>query len=120
MIATIRSEWIKIRTTAVPWVLGGIAIVINGLLILVYFVTHDSTGGGGQQRRRRAGNGTFGFPNYPHTTHQLRNLMGSGFTGLSARPSSRRPHRHYRVPAQDGDHVLPGHSAPSRSSSGRN
>ncbi len=78
MIPAIHSEWTKIRTTAVPWVLGGIAIVINGLLILVYFVTHDSTGGG-SGGNGGPGNGSFGFPNYPHTVHQLRNLMGSGF-----------------------------------------
>jgi ABC-type transport system involved in multi-copper enzyme maturation permease subunit len=79
LIAAIHSEWTKIRTTSVPWVLGGIAIVINGLLILVYFVTHDSTGGGGSGGNG-PGNGSFGFPNYPHTVQQLRNLMGSGFT----------------------------------------
>ena len=45
MIASIRSEWLKIRTTAVPWVLGGIALVITALLILVYFVTHNGGGG---------------------------------------------------------------------------
>ncbi len=76
MIAGIRSEWIKIRTTAIPWVLAGIALVINGLLILVYFVSHNGGGGGNGN-----GNGSFGFPNYPHTTQQLRNLLGSGFQG---------------------------------------
>ena len=75
MIASIRSEWLKLRTTAVPWVLGGIALVITALLVLVYFVSHN--GGGGNN----SGNGTFGIPNYPHTTQQLRNLLGSGFTG---------------------------------------
>lgn len=86
MIATVRSEWLKIWTTAVPWVLGAIAIVINGLLILVYFVGHNGTGGGGSGGPGGGGsgsfgNGTFGIPNYPHTTQQLRNLLGSGFTG---------------------------------------
>ena len=76
MIATIRSEWLKLRTTAVPWVLGAIALVITGLLILVYFVSHDSSGGG-----NGPGANSFGFPNYPHTTQQLRNLLGSGFEG---------------------------------------
>ncbi len=76
MIAVIRSEWLKIRTTAVPWVLTAIALVINGLLILVYFLSHDSSGGGGGQ-----GSGSFGFPSYPHTTQKLRNLLGSGFQG---------------------------------------
>jgi ABC-2 type transport system permease protein len=73
MIAIVRSEWLKMRTTAVPWVLAGIALVINGLLILGYFVSHGSGGGGGDT--------TFGSPNYPHTTQQLRNLLGSGFIG---------------------------------------
>jgi ABC-2 type transport system permease protein len=73
VIALIRSEWLKLRTTAVPGVLAGIAVVINGLLILVYFVGHGDGGGSGQ--------GTFGAADYPHTTQQLRNLLGSGFTG---------------------------------------
>ncbi len=84
MIAGIRAEWIKIRTTAVPWVLGGIAIVINALLILVYFVSHGGGGGGnggGGSGNGGGGNGTFGIPDYPHTTQQLRNLLGAGFTG---------------------------------------
>ena len=76
MIAGIRSEWLKIRTTAIPWVLAGIALVINGLLILVYFVSHNGGGGGNGN-----GNGSFGIPNYPHTAQQLRNLLGSGFQG---------------------------------------
>ena len=75
MIAGIRSEVLKIRTTAIPWVLAGIALVINGLLILVYFVNHDSGGSG-----NGVGN-SFGLPNYPHTAQQLRNLLGSGFEG---------------------------------------
>ncbi len=79
MIASVRSEWLKIRTTAVPWVLAGIAIVINALLILVYFISHDTNGGGNGGGGNGNGNGTFGIPNYPHTTQQLRNLLGSGF-----------------------------------------
>jgi ABC-2 type transport system permease protein len=75
MIAGIRSELLKIRTTAIPWVLTGIALIIDGLLILVYFVNHDSGGGGNN------GANSFGLPNYPHTTQQLRNLLGSGFEG---------------------------------------
>jgi ABC-2 type transport system permease protein len=74
MIAIIRSEWLRMRTTAVPWVLTGIALIINGLLILAYFLNHGGGGGGG-------GIDSFGVPNYPHTTQQLRNLLGSGFTG---------------------------------------
>ena len=66
MINVIRSEWIKLRTTAVPWVLTGIALVINGLLILVIFLRHDQLTGG---------------DSIPHTTQQLNNLVGSGFQG---------------------------------------
>ena len=66
MINVIRSEWIKLRTTAVPWVLTGIALVINGLLILVIFLRHDQLTGG---------------DTVPHTTQQLNNLVGSGFQG---------------------------------------
>jgi hypothetical protein len=76
VIPAIRSEWIKLRTTAVPWVLGGIALAVTALLVLVYFVGHNGSGGG-----NNGGNGSFGIPNYPHTTQQLRNLLGSGFTG---------------------------------------
>jgi ABC-type transport system involved in multi-copper enzyme maturation permease subunit len=74
MIASIRSEWLKLRTTAVPWVLAGIALIIDALLTLVYFVNHGDNGGNG-------GNGSFGLHNYPNTTQQLRNLLGSGFEG---------------------------------------
>jgi len=66
MIEVIRAEWIKLRTTAVPWVLTGIALVINGLLILVIFLRHDRLTGG---------------DTVPHTTQQLNNLVGSGFQG---------------------------------------
>jgi ABC-type transport system involved in multi-copper enzyme maturation permease subunit len=73
VIAIMRSEWLKLRTTAVPWVLTGIALVINALLILVIFLSRD--GGGGD--------GAFVSPGYtvPHTTQQLRNLVGAGFQG---------------------------------------
>jgi ABC-type transport system involved in multi-copper enzyme maturation permease subunit len=75
MIALVRSEWLKLRTTAVPWVLGGIALIINALLILVIFLTRpDTNGGRGSQ---------LVSPGYtvPHTTQQLRNLVGAGFQG---------------------------------------
>jgi hypothetical protein len=85
MIAVIRSEWLKLRTTAVPWVLTGIALVIDGLLILLYFVNHGGGGGGGNGGGGGGGGGgfgdTFGLPNYPHTAQQLRNLLGAGFEG---------------------------------------
>ncbi len=76
MIALVRSEWLKMRTTAVPWVLTGIALVINGLLILVIFLSHDGRNGPN-------GGGAFVSPGYtvPHTAQQLRNLVGSGFQG---------------------------------------
>jgi len=69
VIAVVRSEWLKLRTTAVPWVLGAIALIINGLLILVIFLTPNpqSIGNSGYE--------------VPHTTQQLRNLVGSGFQG---------------------------------------
>ncbi len=66
MIEVIRSEWLKLRTTAVPWVLTGIALIINGLLILVIFLHHDQATGG---------------DTVPHTVQQLKNLVGSGFQG---------------------------------------
>jgi ABC-2 type transport system permease protein len=74
VIAVIRAEWLKLRSTAVPWVLTGIALVITALLVLVYFTTHG--GGGGNNS-----SGSFGVPDIPHTTQQLRNLLGSGFEG---------------------------------------
>lgn len=77
MIAIVRSEWLKIRTTAVPWVMTGIALLINGLLILVIFLNREGGGGGPN------GGGAFVSPGYtvPHTTQQLRNLVGAGFQG---------------------------------------
>ena len=71
MIAIIRSEWMKLRTTAVPWVLTGIALIVNALLILVIFLTRQDFSTSGSP------------PGYtvPHTTQQLRNLVGSGFQG---------------------------------------
>jgi len=83
VINIVRAEWLKLRTTAVPWVLGGIAIVINGLLILVIFLNHGSNGGGGFGGGGGNANGQtlLTGPSYPHTVQQLRNLVGSGFTG---------------------------------------
>ena len=81
MIAIVRAEWIKLRTTTIPWVLTGVSLVITGLLILVYFVNHGDGGGGG-----RGGGGTPGgfgppTPDVPHTVQQLRNLIGRGIEG---------------------------------------
>lgn len=72
MIAVIRAEWLKLRTTSIPWVLTGIALVLTGLLILLYFVNHGSGGPDHQ--------GNFGppDPSVPHTVRQLRNLLGLG------------------------------------------
>jgi hypothetical protein len=83
MINIVRAEWLKLRTTAVPWVLGSIAIIINGLLILVIFLNHGSNGGGAFGGGGGADNGQtlLTGPNYPHTVQQLRNLVGSGFSG---------------------------------------
>ncbi len=77
MITGIRAEWLKMRTTAVPWVLTGIALIVDGLLILAIFLSHGDANGGPN------GGGTFVSPGYtvPHTTQQLRNLVGAGFTG---------------------------------------
>jgi len=80
--AIVRGEWLKLRTTAIPWVLAGIAVVITGLFILVYFLNHGAGGGG-------SGGGSAFVPNdwgaphpgYPHTTTQLRDLVGRGLTG---------------------------------------
>jgi ABC-2 type transport system permease protein len=77
VIALVRAEWLKARTTAVPWVLCGIALVITGLLIVVYFVNHGGNGGNGVVHP------TFGppTPTIPHTVQQLRNLIGLGLVG---------------------------------------
>jgi len=73
MIAVVRSEWLKLRTTMVPWVLGGIAILVTGLDILIVFTQRQSY--------VRVTNGP--GPGYvvPHTTVELRNLVGTGLGG---------------------------------------
>jgi ABC-type transport system involved in multi-copper enzyme maturation permease subunit len=77
VIALVRAEWLKLRTTAVPWVLAGIALVITGLLVVVYFVNHGGDGGDNTVHP------TFGppTPTIPHTVQQLRNLIGRGLVG---------------------------------------
>jgi ABC-type transport system involved in multi-copper enzyme maturation permease subunit len=75
VIAIMRSEWLKLRTTAVPWVLTGIALLVNALLILVIFLNRPGSNGPGG-----GGSSSLGFT-VPHTTQQLRNLVGSGFQG---------------------------------------
>ena len=79
MIAVVRSEWLKLRTTAIPWVLAGIALVITGLFVLVYFLNHGA-GGGGQRQAIDNGWGP-PHPAYPHTVVQLRDLLGRSLTG---------------------------------------
>ena len=79
MIAVVRSEWLKLRTTAIPWVLAGIALVITGLFVLVYFLNHGA-GGGGQRQAIDNGWGP-PHPAYPHTVVQLRDLLGRSLPG---------------------------------------
>ena len=68
MIRLIRSEWLKLRTTSVPWLLLGLSILFTGLGILLSFLSGSSPGG------RRAHGGAAWFT--PHTVDQLRNLAG--------------------------------------------
>ena len=42
----VRAEWLKIRTTAVPYALTLAALLLNGLLILGTFVDHGNTAPG--------------------------------------------------------------------------
>lgn len=79
MIAGIRAEWLKMRTTAVPWVLTGIALVVNALLILAIFLDRGQDNGDGNG----PGGATVVSAGYivPHTVQQLRNLVGAGFPG---------------------------------------
>jgi ABC-2 type transport system permease protein len=69
VIVIIRSEWLKLRTTAVPWVLTGIAVLFSGLGILQSFLVRPDGSPPGA-----------GYP-IPHTTSQLRDLLGAGFVG---------------------------------------
>jgi ABC-type transport system involved in multi-copper enzyme maturation permease subunit len=64
MTGLLRSELLKIRTTAVPWVLAGIAVLLEGLVILTLFLQNRNFQGGYV---------------VPATTQQLRNLLGAGF-----------------------------------------
>ena len=76
MIAGIRSEWLKLRTTAVPWVLAGIALLINGLLILVILPQP-------RQRRRDGNDGGTGrsASQSPTPPSSCATCSGSGFEG---------------------------------------
>jgi ABC-2 type transport system permease protein len=73
VIAGFRSEWIKLRTTAVPWVMTGIATLITALSILLIFLNGASGNGNG--------NNAPAFSIVPQTTQQLRNLVGAGVGG---------------------------------------
>jgi ABC-2 type transport system permease protein len=75
MIPVLRSEWLKLRTTTIPWLLTGIALLITGLSILAYFLNH-----GGQGPNHTGGFGP-PTPNIPHTVQQLRDLVGRGVGG---------------------------------------
>jgi ABC-2 type transport system permease protein len=75
MTAVLRSEWLKLRTTTIPWLLTGIALVITGLFVLLYFVNH---GDGGPNQIGGFGPPT---PNIPHTVQQLRDVIGRGVDG---------------------------------------
>jgi hypothetical protein len=83
MMASVHAEWVKLRTTAVPWVLSGIAVLITGLLVLLFFVGHDGGGGPGSNGGNGGNFGSFGppTPSIPHTVQQLRDLVGAGITG---------------------------------------
>jgi ABC-type transport system involved in multi-copper enzyme maturation permease subunit len=86
VIGIVRAEWLKLRTTAVPWVLMAIALIINALFILTLFLTPNNSagasngggfgaGGGGSSAASGIGNSGYLIP---HNTQQLRNLVGSG------------------------------------------
>ncbi|HEY5109509.1 MAG TPA: ABC transporter permease [Acidimicrobiales bacterium] len=66
MTAAVRSELLKIRTTAVPWVLAAIAVLLEAPVILTSFLDRRNIDGGFVP---------------PQTTQELRNLLGSGFRG---------------------------------------
>jgi len=75
MIAVLRSEWLKLRTTTIPWLLTGIALLITALSLLGYFLNH------GDQGPNHSGGFGQPTPNIPHTVQQLRDLVGRGIGG---------------------------------------
>jgi ABC-2 type transport system permease protein len=77
VIDSVRSEWLKMRSTSVPLVLTLVALLVNALLIVGTFLNHG-TGAHGLNK-----NGALVSPGYtvPHTVQQLRNLLGTGFQG---------------------------------------
>jgi ABC-2 type transport system permease protein len=88
VINVIRAEWLKLRTTAVPWVLTSIALIVNALFVLTIFLTPNNSPdagsgggfGGGSSSSSGGGGAVVGNSGYliPHTTQQLRNLIGAG------------------------------------------
>jgi ABC-type transport system involved in multi-copper enzyme maturation permease subunit len=88
MIGVVRAEWLKLRTTAVPWVLTAIALVIDALFVLTIFLTRNDSPDAGSGGGLGGGNSS-AAPQFlnnngyliPHTTQQLRNLIGSGLPG---------------------------------------
>jgi ABC-2 type transport system permease protein len=75
MIALLRGEWLKMRTTVVPYALTAGALLINVLLIVGTFVNDGNTAPGLNSGGRLVSGGS----NVPHTAEQLRNLVGTGF-----------------------------------------
>jgi ABC-type transport system involved in multi-copper enzyme maturation permease subunit len=69
VIAIIRSEWLKLRTTAVPYVLTSISVLFVGLGLLGNFLSKPDNAPPDA-----------GFT-VPHTVTQLRNLVGAGAMG---------------------------------------
>ncbi|HXW38077.1 MAG TPA: hypothetical protein VEJ44_00165 [Acidimicrobiales bacterium] len=84
MTSLLRAEWLKLRTTAVPWVLTAIALLINALFVLTIFLTRNGSANAGSGGGFGGGGGgvVVAPPNagylIPHTTQQLRNVVGSG------------------------------------------
>ena len=71
MIRLVRSEWLKLRTTSVPWLLGGLACLFTGLGILLSFLSSGPSRREGPRRLRLV---------HTHTVDQLRNVVGAGLT----------------------------------------
>jgi ABC-2 type transport system permease protein len=76
MIALVRAEWLKMRSTMIPVTMAVVALLINALLIVATFLSR------GRATRLNVG-GALVSRGYtvPHTAQQLRNLVGSGFQG---------------------------------------
>jgi hypothetical protein len=77
MTDLIRAEWLKMRSTTVPVLMALVALAINALLIVSTFLNHANTAPGLNSGGRLVSKGF----TVPHTTEQLRNLLGTGFQG---------------------------------------